>query len=70
MRVKVRIKFTKVRRRWAKAYIRCQRYQDKDGFIYCKDCCNQGRFKWCPNVEDAHMEFCEEFCVVPTVFLV
>ena len=47
MKVKPRVKFTKLRRKWAKAYLRCQKAKDVDGYIYCQDCGNQGRFNWC-----------------------
>lgn len=59
--VKPRVKFTKLRRKWAKAYLRCQKAVDADGYIYCKDCVNRGCFHWCPTDPNACMEFCENY---------
>ena len=62
IKVKPRVKFTKVRHKWAKAYIRCQKAADADGYIYCKDCFNSVRhLPFCPPDPNAHMEFCENY---------
>lgn len=59
IKVKVRVRFPKVDRRWGKAYIRCQKAADAEGYIYCKDCTNRCRnLPWCPTDPNAHMEFC------------
>lgn len=61
MKVKPRVKFTKVSRKWAKAYLRCQKAKNEDGYIFCCDCANQGRFNCCSNDPHESKEFCENF---------
>ena len=47
-KVKPRVIVSGVSRKWAKAYIRCRKAADSDGYIYCKDCVNSVR----------HLPFC------------
>lgn len=58
--VNPRVKFTKIRRKLAKAYIRCQKAADADGYIHCQDCGNHGCFSWC-GTNGGCLEFCENF---------
>ena len=69
MKVKPRVKFTKLRRKWAKAYLRCQKAKDVDGYIYCQDCGNQGRFNWCSDDPHESKEFCEYFFLRSDIYV-